>query len=70
MEIFKLMEANKDGWTGAWRWVETLGVPMVDVPAALLEDLLKLRHVYPDIKQMVEHPVRIGRRGDTPDRDG
>lgn len=61
------MEANKDGFSGAWRWIETLGVPMVDVPAALLQDLLKLRRVYPEIKQMVEHPVSMGGRRDNDD---
>ena len=64
-----MMEANKDPWSGAWRWVETLGVPMVEVPESLFEDLLKLRRIYPDIQEMVANPVSLGGSGAKGDPD-
>jgi hypothetical protein len=53
------MQANRDPMTGAWRWLDTLGKGMADVPAALIEDLLKLRRIYPDVEQMVSQPVTL-----------
>ena len=55
-----MMQANRDPMTGAWRWMETLGVPMAEVPEPLYSDLMKLRRIYPEVEQMVSHPVSMG----------
>jgi len=52
-----MMEANKDPWTGAWRWIETLGKPMAEVPEPVWQDLMKLRRIYPEVQEMVDHPA-------------
>ena len=33
---------------------------MAEVPEPLYADLMKLRRIYPEVEQMVSHPVSLG----------
>jgi hypothetical protein len=44
-ETYALLDAFSDGM-GAWRFLDVLGAPLVDLPEALVADLMTLRRFY------------------------
>ena len=57
-KLFIELEANADGW-GAWRFIDTLGIPLIDVPEILRHDLL----VWKRIKSAVERENAKRKKG-------
>jgi hypothetical protein len=52
------LEANADGW-GAWRYLDTLGKPLIELPETLRHDLL----VWKRLKSAIDKQHAKQRKG-------